>query len=114
MYYHIVVETKEETRKKGKFQKIYRYDNNSLERIVSEVLIPFRRKEKVTLNWKTLTGNEIRSISVKETEVPIGTLTHIRQRNTPRDSKKIWNNEMVIENDGMARDITSEILQAMI
>ena len=114
MYYHIIVETIEKTDETGRFRKLYRFDDINLEQIVSELILPFHRREDLNFNWKTLPGDAIRGIAVKETELPIGTLTHIRQRNTPKDSPVIWSNEMVVENDALIRDITSRIFQTMI
>ncbi len=113
MYFHIIVETTEKVGKNSDYETLYEYDKTDLEKIKSDLVIPYLNKDKFQFKGYFLTDSKVRRIAIKKTITSIDLITNTQQQKVSRNVLFFWSKDMVVESDELAEDITSEVFSSI-
>lgn len=107
MYYHLLITTEDE-------ENIFLLDENSLERIESEILTPHLQNNNYNVNGYTINRSEVKRILITETTVDSEECQGISfSAQAISDKTEIHPKDCVFDNDKFAKDITNELVNKL-
>ncbi len=108
MYYSVLIETSEGTGKNKKILPVIESDYSNLEKIKSNVLVPYFQGEKFLMDGYFLNKSQISRIKIVSSEKSIQSLVDLKEQESffchPCDPYQIINDPKLVD------DITDEIL----
>jgi predicted nucleotide-binding protein len=110
MFYHIIIERNE---KIGKYEKLYEFDNQNLEKIKSDLVLPYKNNNQMIFQGYHLEKKDIKRFVIKCSEKSVDEIRDIQQNKVPRNVILVWTKVMVVESDKLLDDITSDVLKSV-
>jgi len=80
MFYHIIIERNEKIGKTGNYETLYEFDNQDLEKIKSELVLPYKNNEQILFKGYPLSNKDIRRFAIKSSEKSADEIREIQQR----------------------------------
>ena len=109
MYYHVIIETNEKIGKTKRYEKLYDYDIDDLDKIQKEIIIPYKNSDSFQFKGYFLEPSKIRRIAIKSSELKIGELRDIQQDKVSSGVLFFWTREKIVDSDNITKDITSDV-----
>jgi len=108
MYYQVLLEAKNLKATKETY-KLYELDKETQESVISEVILPYLRKESFQFNGYFLEPENIVRIVVKTTEKSVRVLSKFENDNMKTGLIYYVSPESIVSNDKYTTDITKEL-----
>lgn len=109
MFYHVIVETTEKVGKRGDNRAYFELDKPDLKDSMERIVYPFLRKEGFQFDGYFLQHNEIRRISIKQTEKSSEELSRYENDNMPAGIIMFVSPSDAIAYEKHSKDITTQI-----
>ncbi|WP_180699648.1 TIR domain-containing protein [Pseudomonas crudilactis] len=109
MYYHVLIETKEKLSKSDKYKQFFELDGTDLAEIEARIVLPFLRKEDFQFNGYFLSPNEIKRLTIKETQKTTSELAKYENDNMPANILMYVSPSSIVSYERLTRDITTEV-----
>jgi len=109
MFYHVIVETTEKVGKRGNNKAYFELDKPDLKDSLERIVYPFLRKEGFQFDGYFLQHNEIRRISIKQTEKSSEELSKCENDNMPAGVIMFVSPSDAISYERHAQDITTQV-----
>jgi predicted nucleotide-binding protein len=113
MFYHIIIERNEKIGKTGKYETLYEFDNQNLEKIKSDLVIPYKNNNQIIFKGYPLEKKDIRRFAIKSSEKSADEIKRIQQSKVSSNVLFFWQKNMVVESDELVTDITSDVLKSV-
>ena len=113
MYYHIIIERNEKMGKTGKYESLYEFDNQDLDRIKSELVIPYKTGKQIIFKGYPLEKKDIRRFAIKCSEKSAEEIADIQQSKVSPNVIFFWHKHNVVESDELVNDITTDVLKSV-
>lgn len=110
MYYHVVIETTEKVGKNNKNKEHYELDKSDLDEIATRIVRPYLDGEDFQFDGYFLKKQDIRRISIKQTERSTHVLAKYENDHTPSDIiVRFVGPEDILNFKAHAQDITTKV-----
>lgn len=109
MYYQVLIETSEKVGKSGKYKQHFELDRTDLSDIESRIVCPFLRKEDFQFDGYFLRPDEIKRITIKETQRTATELAKYENDNMPAGIIMFVSPSSIIGYERHTRDVTTEV-----
>jgi len=113
MFYHILIERNSKIGKTGDYEKLYEYDHQDLEKIKSDLFLPYINGRQIFFKGYPLEKKGIRRFSIKCSEDDSDTIRNSEQRKVPSNVIMSVRKHNIIENDKLFKDITIDLLKSI-
>jgi hypothetical protein len=113
MFYHIIIERNEKLGKTGKYETLYEFDNQNLEKIKSDLVLPYKNNNQIIFKGYPLEKKDIRRFAIKRSEKSVDEIRKIQQSKVSQNVLFFWQRSMVVESDELVDDITSDVLKSV-
>jgi len=111
MYYHVRVEYFEKNKKISKYE--YMFDLNTTDKIVKDILKPFKLDKQIIINGRFLTRTDVSKIQVVKTENDTENLIDDAYASLSPGIVCIYNKQDVAFSSDNCLDITTELLDSI-
>ena len=108
MFYHVIIEINEKT-KKGDNKQYLELDKTNLLEIENNVINPYLNREEFQFAGYFLKSSDIKAIKIKESHSNSNELLEIAQSNIAKNVLFVCSKNMVINSDKYTVDITNNI-----
>jgi predicted nucleotide-binding protein len=109
MYYHVIIETKENDPKSKKNKQYYEFDKTDIDEIKNDIIFPYLKKEEFQFNGYFLEPSNIIRLAVKQSEKLIDQLVKLAYDNLSRGVIAIITKQVIVNGDKYTKDITKQI-----
>lgn len=111
MFYHVLVEI-DDSSKKNKILYLYEADNQSLDDIKEDILLPYSKEKQIYIDGRYIDYKKIRKLKVFKSMDSVDTLVNRAYDGLPSGFLAIYNREDVMNSEYMI-DITKESLRSL-
>jgi predicted nucleotide-binding protein len=111
MFYHIIIERNEKIGNSVKYESLYEFDIQDLDRIKNEWAGPYKNKEQIMFKGYPLEPKDIRRFAIKSSEKTLDEIRKIQQSKVSANVLFIWRKDMVVESDELVTDITNDVFK---
>lgn len=111
MFYHVLVEI-DDSSKKNKISYLYEADNQSLDDIKEDVLLPYSKEKQIYIDGRYIDYKKIRKLKVFKSMDSVDTLVNRAYNGLPSGVFAIYNRDDVMNSDYMF-DITKESIKSL-
>lgn len=110
MFYHVLIETNEKIGKSKTNKQIFEIDRTDKELLLSDVIIPFVKKEDFQFNGYFINAKDVVRLMVKTTEKSARELSQYENEHMPAGILMYVSPQDIFGYDKYTKDITKEIL----
>lgn len=110
MFYHVLIETNEKVGKSKTNKQIFEIDRTDKELLLSDIIIPFVKKEEFQFNGYFINTKDVVRLMVKTTEKSARELSQYENDNMPAGIFMYVSPQDIFSYDKYTKDITKEIL----
>lgn len=111
MFYHVLVEI-DDSSKKNKVSYLYEADNQSLDDLREDILLPYSNEERIYIDGGYIEYNKIRKLKVFTSKDPVDEILRKAQSSLPSNVLVFYGRTDMM-NDRRMTDITKEILKTL-
>lgn len=111
MFYHVLVEI-DDSSKKNKVSYLYEADNQSLDDIEEDILLPYSNEKRIYIDGGYIGYSKIRKLKIFTSKEPVDEILRKAQNSLPSNFLVIYNRTDMM-NDHRMTDITKEILKTL-
>lgn len=111
MFYHVLVEI-DDSSKKNKVSYLYEADNQSLDDLKEDILLPYSNEERIYIDGGYIEYNKIRKLKVFTSKDPVDEILRKAQSSLPSNVLVFYGRTDMM-NDRRMTDITKEILKTL-
>lgn len=113
MFYHIIIERNSKIGKTGNYEKLYEFDHQDLEKIKTELFLPYMNNKQIFFKGYPLEKKDIRRFAIKCSEQSSDVIRNNEQRSLPPNVIMSVRRDVIIENDKLFKDITTDLLKSV-
>jgi len=113
MFYHIIIERNEKAKKTGNYETLYEFDKLDLERIKSELVLPYKNNNQIVFKGYPLDKKDIRRFAVKCSEQSTDEIKEMLYSKKSPNVLFIFTKTMIVEDDKLVKDITIDVLNSV-
>jgi predicted nucleotide-binding protein len=113
MFYHIIIERNEKTGKTGKYEILYEFDKLDIEKIKSELVLPYKNNNQIIFKGYPLEKKDIRRFAIKCSEQSTDEIKQILYSKKSPNVLFIFTKPMIVEDDKLVKDITVDVLKSV-
>ena len=113
MFYHIIIERNEKIGKTGKYETLYEFDIQDLDKIKSELVLPYKNNQEIIFRGYPLGRKDIRRFAIKSSGQSSVIIRNNEQSKVPRNVLMSVRRDIIIENDKLFKDITTDLLKSV-
>ena len=113
MFYHIIIERNEMKKGTGNYEKLYTVNNLDLEKIKSELILPYKNNHQIIFKGYPLEKKDIRRFAIKCSDKSTDEIRAIIKSQKSPDVLFILTDAMIVEDDKLVEDITNDMLKSI-
>ena len=113
MFYHIIIERNSKIGKSSVYEKLYEFDHQDLEKIKSELVLPYTSNNQIVFKGYPLEKKDIRRFAIKCSENSIDEIKKILKNKKSPDVLFIFTSADIVEDDKLVKDITNDLLKTV-
>ncbi|RYV04180.1 DNA-binding protein [Shewanella sp. OPT22] len=111
MYYHVLVETKEQAARGKKNKEVFELDFTEKETVINEVISPYINKQEFQFNGYFLSADQITRVVVRESDKDSSTLSKMANDSLSPGIIMFISKEDAIQYDKYTNDITKVVFK---
>lgn len=109
-YYHVILETNEKN-KDGKYVSVYWFDCKNLNELNEDVVDPYIKQQDVYISGRYVKPNEVRSLTIKLSTVPIDVLVRNAQAKVARNILYVHSRTGIVQSEQGLENITKQLIK---
>jgi predicted nucleotide-binding protein len=113
MFYHIIIERNEKIGKTGKYEILYEFDKLDIEKIKSDLVLPYKNSNQIIFKGYPLEKKDIRRFAIKCSEKSTDEIKEILYSKKSPDVLFIFTKPMIMEDDKLVKDITIDMFNSV-